>query len=121
MTLSPSSRTLPVDMAWRVAIMLKPGADAGAVAGVITRSNPGLLVFSNAHLRREALRIFRQTFSVTHAVEVIGVFVAVAGLGLALASLLLERRADLGTLRALGMTGRQIAAASAWPTPKAPS
>ena len=32
----------------------------------------------------------------------------------ALASLLLERRADLSTLRSLGMTGRQIAAASAW-------
>jgi putative ABC transport system permease protein len=77
-------------------------------------ANPGLSVFTNAHLRREALRIFRQTFSVTYALEVIGVFVAVAGLGLALASLLLERRADLSTLRSLGMTGRQIAAASAW-------
>jgi len=101
-------------MAWRVALMLKPGSDAEAVAKVISEANPGLSVFTNAHLRREALRIFRQTFSVTYAVEVIGVFVAVAGLGLALASLLLERRADLSTLRSLGMTGRQIAAVSAW-------
>ncbi len=102
------------DMAWRVAMMLKPGTDAEAVAKAISKANPGLSVFTNAHLRREALRIFRQTFSITYAVEVIGVFVAVAGLGLALASLLMERRADLSTLRALGMTGRQIAAASAW-------
>jgi putative ABC transport system permease protein len=102
------------EMAWRVALMLKPGADADAVAKSISMANPGLSVFTNAHLRREALRIFRQTFSVTYALEVIGVFVAVAGLGLALASLLLERRADLSTLRSLGMTGRQIAAASAW-------
>jgi putative ABC transport system permease protein len=101
-------------MAWRVALMLKPGADAEAVAKRIAEANPGLSVFTNAHLRREALRIFRQTFSVTYALEVIGVFVAVAGLGLALASLLLERRADLSTLRSLGMTGRQIAATSAW-------
>lgn len=102
------------EMAWRVALMLKPGTDAEAVAKSISQANPGLSVFTNAHLRREALRIFRQTFSVTYALEVIGVFVAVAGLGLALASLLLERRADLSTLRSLGMTGRQIAAASAW-------
>lgn len=102
------------DMAWRVALMLKPGADAEAIAQTISDAHPGLSVFTNAHLRREALRIFRQTFSVTYALEVIGVFVAVAGLGLALASLLLERRADLSTLRSLGMTGRQIARTSAW-------
>jgi putative ABC transport system permease protein len=102
------------EMAWRVALMLKPGTDADAVAKSISQANPGLSIFTNAHLRREALRIFRQTFSVTYALEVIGVFVAVAGLGLALASLLLVRRADLSTLRSLGMTGRQIAAASAW-------
>jgi putative ABC transport system permease protein len=102
------------EMAWRVALMLKPGADGEAVAKRLAEAHPGLSVFTNAHLRREALRIFRQTFSVTYALEVIGVFVAVAGLGLALASLLLERRADLSTLRSLGMTGRQIAATSAW-------
>lgn len=102
------------EMAWRVALMLKPGSDAEAVAKSIAKAHPGLSVFTNAHLRHEALRIFRQTFSVTYALEVIGVFVAVAGLGLALASLLLERRADLSTLRSLGMTGHQIAVVSAW-------
>lgn len=102
------------EMAWRVGLMLKPGTDAEKVAETLSTAHPGLTVFTNAHLRREALRIFRQTFSVTYALEVIGVFVAVAGLGLALASLLLERRADLSTLRSLGMTGGQIARASAW-------
>jgi putative ABC transport system permease protein len=70
-------------------------------------------VFTNAHLRSEALRIFRQTFSVTHALEVIGVIVAVVGLGLALTSLLLERRAVLATLRSLGMTRSEIARSAA--------
>lgn len=101
------------DEAWRVALMLKPGADAEAVRQRLEEANPGLSVFTNAHLRREALRIFRQTFSVTHALEVIGVIVAVAGLGLALASLLLERRAVLATLRSLGMTRREIARSAA--------
>ncbi len=116
------SLTLPVtafrewfetDEAWRVALMLKPGADAEAVRNHIEASQSGLSVFTNAHLRREALRIFRQTFSVTHALEVIGVIVAVVGLGLALASLLLERRPVLATLRSLGMTQGEIAKSAA--------
>ena len=101
------------DEAWRVALMLKPGMDAETVRSHIEASQPGLSVFTNAHLRREALRIFRQTFSVTHALEVIGVIVAVVGLGLALTSLLLERRAVLATLHSLGMTRREIAKSAA--------
>ena len=101
------------DEAWRVALMLKPGTDAESVRNNIEAKQPGLSVFTNAHLRREALRIFRQTFSVTHALEVIGVVVAVVGLGLALTSLLLERRAVLATLHSLGMTRREIAQSAA--------
>lgn len=101
------------DEAWRVALMLKPGVDAETVRSHIEARQPGLSVFTNAHLRREALRIFRQTFSVTHALEVIGVIVAVVGLGLALTSLLLERRPVLATLHSLGMTRREIAKSAA--------
>jgi putative ABC transport system permease protein len=101
------------DEAWRVAIMLKPGVDAETVRDRMQRQQPGLSVFTNSHLRSEALRIFRQTFAVTHALEVIGVIVAVVGLGLALASLMLERRAILATLRALGMTQSEIAKSAA--------
>jgi putative ABC transport system permease protein len=101
------------DEAWRVALMLKPGADAEMTRDRIQNQHPGLSVFTNAHLRSEALRIFRQTFSVTHALEVIGVIVAVVGLGLALTSLLLERRAVLATLRSLGMTRSEIARSAA--------
>lgn len=101
------------DEAWRVAMMLKPDTDAESVRDRIQRERPGLSVFTNAHLRSEALRIFRQTFAVTHALEVIGVIVAVVGLGLALTSLLLERRSILATLRSLGMTRSGIANAAA--------
>jgi putative ABC transport system permease protein len=101
------------DEAWRVAIMLKQGTDAETVRDRMQRQQPGLSVFTNAHLRSEALRIFGQTFAVTHALEVIGVIVAVVGLGLALASLMLERRAILATLRSLGMTRSEIARSAA--------
>jgi putative ABC transport system permease protein len=43
----------------------------------------------------------------------IGVCVAVIGLGLTLASMLVERRNDISTLRALGMTHREIARSTA--------
>lgn len=95
--------------AWRLALMLKPGADAESVRARMQQAHPGLSIFTQAHLRSEALRIFRQTFSVTYALEIIGVVVAVAGLGLALASLLLERREELRTLRSLGMSAREMA------------
>ena len=80
----------------------------------LQRDNPGLSVFTQAHLRSEALRIFRQTFAVTYALEAVGVVVAVAGLGLALASLVLDRKQDLASLRAIGFTSRNVAQACAW-------
>jgi putative ABC transport system permease protein len=101
------------DEAWRIAVMLKPGINGETIRAQWQQAHPGLSIFTQAHLRSEALRIFRQTFSVTYALEVIGVVVAVAGLGLALASLLLERREELHTLRSLGMTPREIVRASA--------
>ena len=102
------------DSAWRLAIMLKPGVDAESVRAGLQRDNPGLSVFTQAHLRSEALRIFQQTFAVTYALEAVGVVVAVAGLGLALASLMLDRKQDLAALRAIGFTSRNVTHACAW-------
>ena len=100
--------------AWRVALMLKPGADAETLAAELQKQYPGLSVFSQRHLRGEAIRIFRQTFAVTYALEAVGVVVAIAGLGLALASLMLDRKTDLMTLRSLGFSAQQIARSCAW-------
>lgn len=96
----------------RLVLMVKPGADAEAVRADLLQRHPGLMVFTNAHLRSEVLRIFRQTFAITHALELIGVIVAVIGLGMTLASVLLERRDELTTLRALGMTCEEVARAT---------
>jgi putative ABC transport system permease protein len=100
--------------AWRVALMVKSGVDAETLAAEMQRQNPGLSVFSQRHLRGEAIRIFRQTFAVTYALEAVGVVVAIAGLGLALASLMLDRKTDLTTLRSLGFSARQLARSCAW-------
>ncbi len=91
-----------------VAVTLKEGADLGLVRGRWMQEYPGLAIRSNRMLREEVLRIFRETFSVTHALKAIGILVAVAGLALALFSLLIDRRQQLQTLRELGFTRKGI-------------
>lgn len=96
-----------------VILKLRDPAAAEAVRSRWLAEFPGLQVFTNAHLRTEVLRIFRQTFSITYVLEAIGVGVAVLGLALTLGSVLLDRQADLTTLRALGVTRGGIALSSA--------
>jgi putative ABC transport system permease protein len=92
---------------------LVPGAEPEAERAALLAAHPGLAVYTNVALRGEVLRIFRQTFSITYALEAIGVFVAVAGLALTLVSVLLDRREELTTLRALGFRRAEIAQATA--------
>ena len=94
-------------------VFLQAGFAAESLRAEWLARHPGLRVLGNAHLRLEILRIFRQTFAITYALEVIGVLVAVIGLGLTLVSVLLERRAELTTLRALGLNRGEIAQATA--------
>lgn len=101
------------EQATSVIVKLRAGADPEAVRARWLSGRPGLAVFTNPHLRSEALRIFRQTFAITHALELIGLAVSVAGLAATLASLLWERRPDLTVLRALGLRHRELAWATA--------
>jgi putative ABC transport system permease protein len=98
----------------RMAIALEGSADLAAVQADWLQRYPGIVVTNNRELRGEALRIFHQTFAVTHGLKWIGVFVALAGLALALASMLAERQRELTTLRALGLGHREIGRAAAW-------
>lgn len=101
------------DTARSVILKLRDPASAENLRTRWLAENPGLQIFTNAHLRTEVLRIFRQTFSITYALEAIGVCVAVLGLALTLVSVLLDRHADLTTLRALGLSRRDIAISAA--------
>jgi putative ABC transport system permease protein len=101
------------EMAASVVLFVKPGYDPETVRAGLLRDYPGLSIFTNSSLRAEILRIFNQSFAITWALELIGLCVAVAGLGLSLASMLVERRGDISTLRALGMTPNEIARSAA--------
>jgi putative ABC transport system permease protein len=102
------------ELAASLILALKPGRDAEALRAELRAAHPSLGVFTSGYLRGECLRIFHQTFAVTYALELIGVVVAVAGLAFTMASLLWERRADLNTMRALGMRRKELACAAAW-------
>ena len=112
--LGPLRRWMADDSVTHVSIFVDKGVDPEALRLRIQKDHPGLRVFTNGNLKIEILRIFHQTFSITYALEVIGVFVAVVGLGLAMMSLLLDRRDELTTLRAIGFDRRQIAAAASF-------
>ena len=100
------------DASTHVSIYAAPGQDPSLLRLAIMHAHPGLRVYTNGSLKDQILQVFRQTFSITYALEVIGVFVAIVGLALAMTSLLLDRRDELTTLRALGFGRGDIAVAT---------
>ncbi len=107
------TRWFQTDLAASVIVKLRNPAQAEELRARWLSAHPGLQVFTNHYLRTEILRIFRQTFAITYALEVIGLAVAVLGLALTLASVLIERRADWTTLRSLGLRPGELAGMAA--------
>jgi putative ABC transport system permease protein len=106
------ARWMNDDSATHVSLFVQPGVNADTLRAQLRKEYPGLQIFTNATLRGEILRVFRQTFSITYALEIVGVIVAVAGMALTMASVLLDRRDELTTLRAIGFAKREIALAA---------
>ena len=67
-----------------------------------------LVIRSSRGLREHSLAIFDRSFSITVALQMLATLVAFIGILSALMSLQLERRREIGTLRAVGMTRRQL-------------
>jgi putative ABC transport system permease protein len=96
-----------------VALYLSPGADVEAarraVESAVGEGAPGAVaVVSNRELRRRVLDIFDQTFAITFALELIAVIVSVFAVVNTLVASILERQAELGILRAVGLSRREI-------------
>lgn len=91
-------------------VYVAPGANVDAVEDAVRVAMGGaqVVVQSNRALREAALVIFDRTFAITQALRVISVAVAFIGILSALMALQLERTRELGTLRATGMTLRQL-------------
>lgn len=92
-------------------VYLKQGANADRVRQEMLDqmgASARVLIYTNAAIRNEVLRIFDSTFAITYALEVIAIFVAILGVATTLLTLILERRRELGVLRLIGTTHAQV-------------
>ena len=98
-------------------LVLKPGADVDATVQALQQALAGIqgvIVRPNQALRSEALAVFDRAFAITGALQLLAAIVAFIGVLSALLSLQLERGRELGLLRAVGLTVRQLAAWCCW-------
>ncbi len=97
-----------------VAIKLADGNDVDATAAALAARLAELpdggaaLVRPNAALRNDALAVFDRAFAITVALQLLAALVAFVGVLSALLALQLERIRELGVLRAIGLTVRQL-------------
>lgn len=94
-----------------VALFVAPGISVDEKAQQIRQATAGqidLLVRSNRGMRNEALVVFDRTFAITVALQLLATLVAFIGILSTLMSLQLERKREIGVLRATGMTRRQL-------------
>jgi putative ABC transport system permease protein len=92
-------------------IYLKEGVSGEAFKKTIRKRysmSYRLFVASHSELRKEVLKIFDQTFAITYALEFIAIIVAILGIINSLNALIIERRRDIGILRAVGGGRRQV-------------
>jgi putative ABC transport system permease protein len=94
-----------------LAIFVKPGVEVSQMVEQVRTLFAGkqeLIVRSNKELLTNVLVIFDQTFMITTALNLLATVVAFIGILAALMALQLERRRELGTMRANGLTRWQL-------------
>lgn len=102
------------DRATGLALHIQADVDLLNFAEELRTKYPSLSVVTNKWLREETMRIFNRVFSVTYALEIVGLFISVAGLGSMIFSLMLERIKNLSALRMIGLSRASIRRASVW-------
>ncbi|MGD1996546.1 MAG: ABC transporter permease [Anaerolineae bacterium] len=99
------------DAVTALAVYLESGADVDEVASRMEEelaSVQRVQVRSNRGLREDALAVFDRTFAITSALQMLATIVAFIGVLSALLSLELDKQRQLGILRAVGLTVRQL-------------
>ncbi len=95
-----------------IALRLAPGVDVDKTVRELQAALlPGgqqLLIRPNQALRRDVLTVFDRTFAITGALQLLATIVAFIGVLSALLSLELDRQRELGILRSIGLTVRQL-------------
>jgi putative ABC transport system permease protein len=93
-----------------LAIYAVPGADLATLRTSVIRSVLPLRidVQTTRELRALVISIFNRTFAITYALYIISIAIAVLGVVSTLFALVLERRREIGLLRYLGLTAREV-------------
>ena len=95
-----------------IALHLSPDTDIEVFVDHLEQRYPALQIAPNRILKTQAKTVFHQTFAITYALEGVGLFISVAGLGAMLFSSLLERRGEVSALRRLGMSRKGLTLAA---------
>lgn len=96
------------DRPLNMSLFLKSGADVDAVRDALRLEFPGLDIRNAQELREVVLSIFRETFRVTFALNIIGIAVAIAGLVLGMLAIFAESKDTWKTLSHLGFRSRSF-------------
>jgi putative ABC transport system permease protein len=101
---------LPDPAPSNIAVFASPGSDVATIRREIdaASANYRVLIFANGDLRGQAVQIFDRTFAITYALEAVAIVVAVMGVAGALLALVIDRRRELGLLRYLGASSKQL-------------
>lgn len=91
------------------AIYIEPGQDADRVRERIVKAlDARVMIRTTGELRREAMRVFDRTFSITYALHTIAIAIAILTVFNSLMALTLESRREFGILRYLGASAAQM-------------
>lgn len=94
-------------------VFVEPGEDRDGLIDRLRAIDTGdavVLFRSNRELRDASLRVFDRTFAITAVLRALALAVAFVGVLSALLALQLERTRELGVMRAIGVTPRQLGA-----------
>ncbi|NCF69338.1 MAG: FtsX-like permease family protein [Chloroflexi bacterium] len=94
-----------------VSLRMAPGIDGEELALDLANALAPIQLLdvrANASLRTEALAVFDRTFAITSAMQLLTTLVAFIGVLSALLSLQLDKQKELGVLRSVGLSVRQL-------------
>ena len=94
-----------------IALVLPPGSEVDSLVSKLRSDladEQRLVIRANQALRQEVMQVFDRTFAITGALQLLATIVAFIGVLNALLSVELERQRELGILRAIGLTVRQL-------------
>jgi putative ABC transport system permease protein len=99
------------DTVTAIGLRLKPGINADEITRDLTESlnvEQKILIRPNQELRADVMEVFDRTFAITSALRILATIVAFIGILSTLLLLQLEKQREVGILRALGLTGKQL-------------